>query len=65
MFKRARASPGMRLTVSLPTSTEVNSRIEMRAAVVERLRLERAHQLDQAADRILGELRIGDVALPA
>src|SRR5262249_47446924 len=38
--------------------------IELRAAAVERLVHERAHQLHQAADRILGELGIGHMALP-
>ena len=68
MLKRARASPGMRLTVLLPTSIEVNSRFdgcELRAALVERLALQRLDQLHQAADRIVGALRIGDVALLA
>ena len=39
-------------------------RRELRAAVVER-RLQRGDQGDQTADRIVGAIRIGDVALPA
>ncbi len=68
MLKRARASPGMRLTVGLPMSIEVNSRFDgsnLCAALVERLVHQRAHQLDEAAHRIVGAVRIGDVALLA
>ena len=68
MLKRARASPGMRLTVGVADVDrgEFEVRwIEVVGAVVERRRHQRAHQLDQAAHRIVGELRIGDVALLA
>ena len=49
-------------------SIEVNSRFDgsnLCAARVERLVHQRAHQLDQAAHRIVGAVRIGDVALLA
>ena len=68
MLKRARASPGMRLTVGLPMSIEVNSRFDgsnLCAAAVERLAHQRAHQPDQPAHRVVGAVRIGDVALLA
>ena len=68
MLKRARASPGIKFTVGLPMSIEVNSRFDgsnLRAARLERLVHQRAHQLDQAAHRIVGAVRIGDVALLA
>src|SRR5580704_16801110 len=40
-------------------------RIEMAAALIEPQGHERAHERDEPADRILGKLGIGDVALPA
>ena len=46
-------------------SIEVNSRFDgsnLCAAVVERLVHQRAHQLDQPAHRVVGAVRIGDVA---
>jgi len=66
MLKRARASPGMRLTTALPMSIEVNSRFDgpkLLRALVERLGHQGAHQGHKAAHRIVGAFRIGDVAL--
>src|SRR5215510_13246666 len=40
-------------------------RVEMRAALVERLVHERAHDAHDAADRVVGTVRIGDMALLA
>src|SRR5581483_280548 len=40
-------------------------RVEMLAAVVARLGDERAHQLDQPADRIVGKMRGGNMSLRA
>ena len=68
MLKRARACAGIRLTIGLPMSIEVNSRFDgpkFARALVERLVHQRAHQRDQPAHRIVGALRIGDVALLA
>ena len=68
MLKRARASAGMRLTVLLPISIEVNSRFDgpkCARAVVERLGVDRADQRHEPAHRIVGQFRIRDVALRA
>ena len=67
MLKRARASPGMRLTVGLPTSTEVNSRFDGSKCSLPSSsgRLQRGDQRRQAADRVVGAIGIGDVALAA
>ena len=69
ILKRARASPGIRLTVLLPTSTEVNSRCEgrkQRAAFVERLGLQGPTR-SSTSPRIGLSARsgIGDMALLA
>src|SRR5690242_11083480 len=53
ILKLARASLGMRLTVLLPTSTEVNSRCEgwkLALPRVERLRLQRFNEPHEPAD---------------
>ena len=68
MLKRARASAGIRLTVELPMSIEVNSRFDgpkcavpLSSGCVD----QRDHQRHEAAHRIVGALGIGDVALLA
>ncbi len=68
MLKRARASPGMRLTVLLPTSTEVNSRFDgwkFSLPWSSGSDWSASISVDQAADRVHRALRIGDMALLA
>ena len=68
MLKRARASAGIRLTVLLPTSIEVNSRFDGPKCSVplsSGSALIAPISVDDAAHRIVGEFRIGDVALRA
>src|SRR5215469_4873293 len=66
MLKRARASPGMRLTVVLPTSTDVNSRCDG-----EKCSLPSSSGACKAAiklkswNRIIGTLRVCNMALAA
>ena len=59
-------SPGMTFTVGLPTSTEVNSRFEGSKCSLPRIKRvghDGAHDGDDAAHRIIGERRVGDMAL--
>ena len=68
MLKTRRTSPGMTLVAGLPTSTLTTSRLEASKSgvpAIEGRRLQGGQNRRQRADRIVGEMGIGDMALLA